>query len=272
MPNTDMNPPSKFKSFQDSSPQMQHSTDHPRDQRSSQHNSIENRDSPSSYAVEDYDIQGLNTQSFTQNPRQTLTDTPIQRPRSTSNLELQFSIPGSFTQEENDPRSQSGKQDSYFIPRRRREDREIDLEGQYPSIHTPRNHLEYDLDSSFADRYRRTSDTHDQRSSPYFEHRVNESQSPYSNTQDAHQNTNPESTTALTPRPCRRSHPENESPRADLLFNSLDYTIDDIESQSFRAPKPPVNPIDLDFSGVIHTLRRPIDYFGGNKEEMKEMW
>ncbi|KAF7872725.1 uncharacterized protein EAF02_008796 [Botrytis sinoallii] len=200
---------------------------------------------------------------------------PIRRSRSTSNPELQFSIPGSFTQEENNPRSQSGNRNPYFnnfIPRRRREDGEIDLEGQYPSIQTPRNHLQYDFDDSFGDRHRRISDTHDQNSIPYFKHRVNESQSPNPTTQDPHQKTNPESTSASTQRSRRKDHLENGSSQAKPLSNPRDYTIDDIESQRFRAPKSPAIPIDLDFSGVIQTLRRPIDYFGANKEETKEMW
>ncbi|THV52574.1 hypothetical protein BGAL_0075g00200 [Botrytis galanthina] len=295
MPTTDMNSPSRFKrflspplnwsfddiesqqsqqpdihSFQDPS-RVHHSTNHPRYRNSSRYDEIETPYSSSSYTVEDHDIQDPSTQSFTQNPRQTLTNMPTRRPRSTSNPELQFSIPGGFMQEDY-PKNQSGSQDSYSIPRRRREDREIDLEGRYPWTQPPRNHVEYDLDNSFADRYRRASDTHDQNSNPYFEHRVNESQSPYSNTQDAHQNTNPEPTSASTQRPRRRIHSENESSPAEPLFNSREYTIDDIESQRFRAPKPPAIPIDLDFSGVIQTLRRPIDYLGVNKEETKEMW
>ncbi|TGO29360.1 hypothetical protein BPAE_0015g00040 [Botrytis paeoniae] len=281
MPTTDMNSPSNFKrflspplrwlnddiesqqsqqsiihSFHDPSPQMHHSTDHPRDQHSRRHDDIE---TPySSYAVEDHDIQGANTQSFAQNPRQTLTNIPIRRPRSTSNPELQFSIPGSFTQEENNPRSQSGNQNPYFnnlIRQRRHEDSEIDLEGQYTSTLNQENHAEYELDNSFGDRHCRISDTHDKNSIPYFLHRANESQSQFSDIEDPHQNTNPESTSVSTQRPRRRSHPGNGSPRAEPL-----------------ALKPPAIPIDLDFSGVIQTLRRPIDYFGGNKEEIEEMW
>lgn len=297
MPTTNMNSPSRFKrflspplhwsfddiesqqsqqpvihGFQDPSPRVHHSTNHPRDRNSSRYDEIETPYSSSSYTVEDHDIQDPSTQSFTQNPRQTLTNMPTRRPRSTSNPELQFAILGDFAQEEDCPKSQSGNQNSHFIPRRRRKITEIDLEGQYSSIRTPRNHLEYGSDNSFADRYRRASDTHEQNSIPYFEHRVNESQSPYSNTQDAQQNTNPEPTSASTQRPGRRIHSENESSPAEPLFNSREYTIDDIESQRFRAPKPPAIPIDLDFSGVIQTLRTPIDYFGANKEETKEMW
>ncbi|TGO33871.1 hypothetical protein BHYA_0223g00030 [Botrytis hyacinthi] len=297
MPTTDMNSPSRSKrffsppirwsnndiesqqtqqpvihSFQDPSPQMHHSTDHPRDQNPSQHDSIKTPYSSSSYAVEDHDMQGPSTQKFAPNPRQTLTDIPTRISRSTSNPALRFPIPSGFTHEEDYSKSQSANQDSYFTPRRRCEDREIDLEGQYPSIQTPENHLEYDSDNSFGDRYRRTSDTHDQNSIPYFEHRTNESQNPYSNTQDLHQDVNSESTSTLIQRPRRRSHSGNGSSQAEHLFNPRDYTIGDIESQRLRAPKPPAIPIDLEFSGVIQTLRRPIDYFGANKEEMKEMW
>ncbi|KAF7925655.1 uncharacterized protein EAE98_006880 [Botrytis deweyae] len=277
MPTTDMNTPSRFKrflsppirwsktdiesqqsqqsiihSFQDPSPQMHHSTDHLKDQHFSQHDSIENRDSPSSYAVKAHDIQNPNTQSFTPNSRQTLTGTPYE-----------------------DLAARSGNRNPYFnnfMRQRRREDGEIDLEGQYPSIQSSRNRLQYDLGNSFGDRHRRINDTCDQNSIPHFKHRVNESQSPNPTIQDAHQNTNPESTSASTQRSRRENYSENESSQAEPLSNPRDYTIDDIESQRFRAPKSPAIPIDLDFSGVIQTLRRPIDYFGANKEETKEMW
>ncbi|TGO66955.1 hypothetical protein BOTNAR_0051g00110 [Botryotinia narcissicola] len=161
------------------------------------------------------DMQSPSTQSFMPNPRHTLTDTHIRRPRNTSNPELQFPIPGALTQEESNPKSQFGNRDSYFIPRRRCEDREIDLKGQYPRTQTPRNHLEYNLDSSFGDRYCRISNIHDQNSISHFENRTNESRSPYLSTQEAHQNINPEPTSASTQRVRRRSHSENGSSQAE---------------------------------------------------------
>ncbi|TGO10072.1 hypothetical protein BTUL_0145g00190 [Botrytis tulipae] len=297
MPTTDLNSPSRFKrflsppirwscndiesqqtqqsvihSFQTPSSQMHHSTDHPKDQYSSHHDSIETPYSSSSYTVEDHDMQSPNTQRFTPNPRQTLTDTRMRRPRSTSNPELQFPIPGGFTQEEDYPKSQFGNRDFYFIPR---------LTCTWCILQTLDLVIRElsedavkicDLDNSFGDRYRRTSNIHDQNSISYFENRTNKSQSPYSDTQDLHHNTNPEPNSALTQRVRRRSHSANGSSQAEPLLNPRDYTIDDIESQRFRASKPPAIPIDLDFSGVIQTLRRPIDYFGANKEETKEMW
>ncbi|KAF7947725.1 hypothetical protein EAE96_008805 [Botrytis aclada] len=300
MPTTDINPRSRYRrfsssplrwsvddiesqqshqpiipSFQETSPRIHHSPEHSRNQHSIRHGSMQTRDSPPPSAVEDHDIEDPSTQISAQNIRQTLTQTPIQRPRSTSNPELQFSIPGSFTPEKNMPSLQSGNRTPYsndFTPQRGSGDRDIDLEGQYSSMQNPRNHLEYDLDNSFVERYRRISDIRNEHSTPHFENRTKESQSPHSKTQDPHQNANPGSTSRLTQKRRRRSYPGNESLPAELPFNPRNYTIDDIESQRFRAPKPPNHPIELDFSRVIQTLRRPLDFFGGKKEETKEMW
>lgn len=259
--------------FQDPHSQMHHSTDHSREQNPSHNHSIENRDTPSSYAIEDHDVQDPNTQSLTQNPTQILTNTPTQRPPSTSNPELQLSIPGSFAQENNTPKSHSENKYSFFIPPKRHDDREIDLEGQYPIIQTSENHSNYYLETSFADRDCRASGSRDQRSiSDLFEHHVNESQCLYSNTQDAHHNANSEPTFTLSQRMRGKRDPENEFPRAELLFHASDYKIDDVESQRFKAPEAHAHPIELDFSKVIQTLRRPIDYFRTNIEETKTMW
>ncbi|TEY32122.1 hypothetical protein BOTCAL_0757g00030 [Botryotinia calthae] len=207
--------------FQDPSSQMYHSTDYSREQNSSHNDNIKNRDSPSSYAIEDHDIQDPSTQNLSHNPTQTLTNKPIQRPHSTSNPELRFFIPGSFAQEENNTKSQSGNGYPFFIPPKRHEDCEIDLEGQDPSILTSGNHSKCYLEPSFADRSCRTRSPRDQRTISYsFEHRPDESQSPYSNTQDAHQNVNSESTLTFTQRPRCESDPENGIPRAEFLFNS----------------------------------------------------
>ncbi|KAM0176504.1 hypothetical protein ACHAPF_004884 [Botrytis cinerea] len=259
--------------FQDPSSQMHHSTDHSREQNSSHNDSIENRDTPSSHAIEDHDIQDPNTQSLTQNPTQSLTNTPTRRPLSTSNPEFQFSIPRSVAQENNNPKSHSENKYSFFIPPKRHEDRKIDLESQYPSIQASGDHPNHYLETSFANRDCKASGSRGQRSiSDLFEHHVNRSQCLYSNTQDAHQNANSEPTFTPTQRMRGKRDPEHGFPRVELLFHSSDHKIDDVESQRFKAPEAHAHPIELDFSKVIQTLRRPIDYFRRNVEGTKTIW